>query len=206
MTIICKKTMKILYVQSPIHDYLTATLIEGLTLLGHDVACSENSNYGKKIGDERLLDYAESADLIIVGSKVGVRSYLLQGVQNPRKVFVDGSDSQELCVVNNIRFKAVFKRELNRRYCDAEKDFVFPLPFAAERRYFLHNHTGRDLLVTFLANMNTNPLRHSIHQRLCNHSNPRIISGPRMRGPMSEQILTQVHLRPPFTVICFGGV
>jgi SAM-dependent methyltransferase len=169
--------MKILYVQSSIYDYLAATLIEGLQLLGHDVACSENSNYGKKIDDEHIFEFAELADLIIVGSNVGVRSHLVQGVANPKKVFVDGSDSQELCVVNNIRFKAIFKRELNRLYCDAEKDFVFPLPFAAERRYFMNHQCVKDLLVTFLANMKTNPLRHSIHQRLCNQFNPRIISG-----------------------------
>jgi SAM-dependent methyltransferase len=169
--------MKILCVQSSIYDYLTASLIEGLKSLGHDVACSEDSNYGCKIDDERMSEYAESADLIIVGSNVGVRSYLLNGVKNPRKVFVDGSDSQDLNVVNNIRFKAVFKRELNRNYYDAEKDFVYPLPFSAERRYFMYDHCDRDLLVTFLANMSTNPLRNSVHQRLCNQLNPRIISG-----------------------------
>lgn len=169
--------MNILFIQSPIYDYLTATLVEGLMLLGHHVVCSENSNYGNKIDDSLLFDYAESADLIILGSNIGVRSYLLQGVKNPKKVFVDGSDCQELQVINNIRFKAIFKRELSRKYLDAEKDFVFPLPFAAERRYFIRNTHSRDLLVTFLANMNTNPLRYSIHQRLRNYGNPRIVSG-----------------------------
>ena len=45
--------MRILYINSARYDYLTATLIEGLSELGHTVMCSRNSNYGKAIADLR---------------------------------------------------------------------------------------------------------------------------------------------------------
>ncbi len=191
--------MNILYIQSPIYDYLTATLIEGLTLLGHRVLCSENSNYGIKISDDDIVEYAESADLIIVGSNHGVRSYLVQGVSNPRKVFVDGSDSQNFNIENSIRFKLIFKRELNRKYTEAEREFIYPLPFAAERRYFIGKSdiVQKDLLVTFLANMDTNPLRYSIHQRLRNFSDPRIISGKTHERAYNPQRSESIPLETP---------
>lgn len=169
--------MKIVYVNSPIYDYLTATLIEGLDLLGHEVITSEKAGAGRQVADAELRAAAELADLIVVGSNAGVRTHLVQDVRNPRKVFVDGSDQQDFGVTNNIRYKLVFKRELGRAFRDALSQFVFPLPFAAEARYLSDAEVVKDLQVTFLANMHTNPWRHSIHQRLRNLQNPAIVSG-----------------------------
>lgn len=86
--------MKIFYAISPQYGYLTATLIEGLRALGHDVAFTEDSNYGVRIPDREFSAYAEHADLIIVGSNTGVRMGSAKTTRNPRKVFVDGSDFQ----------------------------------------------------------------------------------------------------------------
>jgi hypothetical protein len=168
--------MRIVYLNTPIYDYLTATLIEGLNELGQEVICSEASNYGRSVPEPELLRQAEEADLIVVGSNAGVRHHLLQGVANPRKVFVDGMDSAAFDVPTAIRFKAVFKRELNRQIRGAPGDGIHPLPFAAEKRYFVAP-PNKDILVSFIANMNTNPLRHSVHLRLQNLQNPAIVSG-----------------------------
>lgn len=169
--------MKIVYVNCPVYDYLTASVIEGLDALGHEVLTSQAAGRGKALPDAELRAAAEQADLIIVGSNQGVRTHLVQDIENPRKVFVDGGDSQDFAVTNNIRYKMVFKRELSKRFPDPESQFVFPLPFAAEQRYFTDQSTPRDLAVTFLANMHTNPWRNSVHQRLKNLRNPSIVSG-----------------------------
>lgn len=169
--------MQIVYINPAVYDYLAASLLEGLVDLGHDVVTAQASAYGRRLDDEPLRAFAETADLVIVGSNSGVRSHLVQDIANPRKVFVDGGDQQDFGVTNNIRFKAVFKRELNRRFHDAAKQFVFPLPFAAEKRYLSDEVVGKDLAVSFLANMHTNPWRHSIHQRLQNLKLPGVVSG-----------------------------
>lgn len=169
--------MKIVYVNCAVYDYLTASLIEGLDALGHEVFTSQPAGRGTVLPDADLRKAAETADLIIVGSNQGVRTHLVQDIGNPRKVFVDGGDQQDFGVTNNIRYKLVFKRELSRRFPDAEGQFVFPLPFAAEQRYFSTEPVQRDLAVTFLANMHTNPWRNSVHQRLKNFRNPSIVSG-----------------------------
>ena len=169
--------MRILYVNTPIYDYLTASLMEGLVALGHEVLTTETVGVGHKLTDAEIFPAAESSDVIVVGSNLGVRTHLMQGVKNPRKVFVDGSDFQDFEVTNNIRFKIVFKRELSRCNIDAEHQFIFPLPFAAEQRYFTKELPEKDLLVTFLATMRTNPWRGSIHQRLMNLRHPGVISG-----------------------------
>ena len=168
--------MRIVFVNTPIYDYLTATLIEGLSELGQEVVCSEASNYGRALPDAELVQHAEQADLIVVGSNAAVRHHLLQGVVNPRKVFVDGSDFAGFEVPAAIRFKAVFKRELCRQTRGAQAGEVHALPFAAEKRYFTAPQS-KDILVSFIANMNTNPLRNSVHVRLQNLQNPAIISG-----------------------------
>jgi len=95
---------------------------------------------------------------------------------NPRKVFVDGTDLAGFDVPAAIRFKAVFKRELCRANRSALTDGIRALPFAAEKRYFAAPQ-NKDILVSFIANMNTNPLRNSVHVRLQNLQNPAIISG-----------------------------
>lgn len=133
--------------------------------------------YGIQLADDELRSQAEQADLIIVGTNTGVRSYLLQSIQNPRKVFVDGTDSQQFSVTPNIRYKAVFKRELGRAFPIPSDRFIFPLPFAAETRYFPKVFPKKDLRVTFLARMETNPWRYSIHQRLTNFRDRTIVSG-----------------------------
>jgi hypothetical protein len=168
--------MKIVYIQTPIYDYLTATLIEGLTLAGHTVLCSEASNYGSRVSDEELAREAGNADLILCGSNQGVRTQLLHPVRNPRVCFVDGSDHQAFLVPDELRFKAIFKRELSSCLPEPEKRGIYPLPFAAERRYFSAPRS-KDVLVSFLANMFTNPLRASVHQRLLNLRHPAVVSG-----------------------------
>jgi glycosyl transferase family 1 len=168
--------VKILYINTPIYDYLTATLIEGLIQLGHNVVCTESSNYGIAISEPDLPPAINSADLIIVGSNIGVRRSILERTSNPRIVFVDGSDSRALEVDSAVRYKAVFKRELYAQDPLAKDSLTFPLPFAAENRYFAPEQ-NKDILISFLANMQTNPLRSSIHLRLRNKGHPRIISG-----------------------------
>lgn len=169
--------MKILYINTTVYDYLTATLVEGLLELGCELRASEATNFAEKIPDHLVKDYAEHADLIIVGSNLGVRSELLLGIRNPRIVFVDGSDYQNLSPPEGLRFKMMFKRELCRRMPDPSAAYVFPLPFAAERRYFAGLAVQRDILVSFVANFAANPLRFSVHQRLANVGHPQVVSG-----------------------------
>jgi hypothetical protein len=168
--------MKIVYIQTPVYDYLTATLIEGLQQAGHTLLCSEASNYGNRVADAELIREAETADLILCGSNMGVRTQLLHSVRNPRICFVDGNDHQAFAVPDDIRFKAIFKRELSSCLPEPEKRGIYPLPFAAEQRYFSAPRP-KDLLVSFLANMFTNPLRASVHQRLINLRHPAVVSG-----------------------------
>ncbi len=191
--------MRIVYINPSVYDYLSATLLEGLTELGHDVITAQASSYGRRFDDADLRTAAKDSDLVIVGSNIGVRSHLVQDIANPRKVFVDGTDSQDFTVINNIRFKAVFKRELNRQFHDAINHFVFPLPFAAEKRYFSDQPVTKDIAVTFLANMHTNPWRHSIHQRLQNLHLSDVISGAtNERAYSSAQPKTHANETPVY--------
>ncbi|MBF0124610.1 MAG: glycosyltransferase family 1 protein [Magnetococcales bacterium] len=190
--------MRILYVNTPLYDFLTATLIEGLKELGHQVLTTEAANYGTKIEDREVVAVAEAADLIIVGSNAGVRTELIQAVRNPRRVFVDGSDYQALSIPEQlVPFRMVFKRELCRCRPNSEQERVFPLPFAAEKRYFTGNNETKDILVSFLANMTTNPWRLSVHQRLLNLNNPQVVSGRTRDAPLSLQNVSLSNIPNP---------
>jgi len=168
--------LDVLYLNPVNYDYLTATLIEGLSELHHNVKCTENSNYGNKLPDDELVDFAEQADLIIVGSGTGIKCSFLKSVSNQKIVYIDGSDYQLLDIPEDIPFKAVFKRELCCAVNSYSEHFIFPLPFAAEKRYFSPPRE-KDILVSFLANMRMNPLRQSIHTRLQIRNQVGIISG-----------------------------
>lgn len=168
--------MKIFYVNTPVYDHLTATLVEGLQELGCEVLASEASNYARKLDDGQIAAYAEQADLIVIGTNVRVRSDLVRDVRNPRKVFVDGDDFQGIHPPQGIGLKMIFKRELGRSYPDPAAAHVFPLPFAAERRYFVEP-VDKDILITFLADLQGNPLRFSVYQRLVNMRHPQVMAG-----------------------------
>jgi len=168
--------MKILYLNTPVYDYATATLIEGLNELGHTVGCAFASNYGMALAEGDITSFGNSADLIVVGSGNSVPHHLLKQIDNPRVVAVDGGDHAAFNLPPGLTFKAIFKREL----CSADRAHnrahIFPLPFAAEKRYFTAP-TAKDIHVSFIASMDTNPMRHSIHVRLTNRNDPRIFSG-----------------------------
>lgn len=158
--------MKIVCIQSPYYDYLTATLIEGLQELGHQIIATENSNYATKSSDVKVKNAMESADLIIMFSNHDVRRYLLKDSKNPMKVFIDGGDSQAFSVPPNILFKAVFKRELHKYWEPLDNNLIFPMPFAIERRYLPQVKKSRDISVSFAATLDTNTIRYSAYHAL----------------------------------------
>ncbi|MDD2662763.1 MAG: glycosyltransferase [Dechloromonas sp.] len=119
---------------------------------------------------------ADGADLIVAFSNKGVRYDLLHGVENPNKVFVDGSDFQSFSVDSTNLYKAVFKREYNK-HCRQLPDGIFPLPFAAERRYFDVRAAERDIFLLFASTLATNVWRFSINQRLQNLCRNDIFAG-----------------------------
>jgi hypothetical protein len=157
--------MKIICIQSPTFDYLTATLIQGLQQLGHTIIASENSNYANKTSTNQIKSAIETADLVIAFSNKDVNYSLLAKSDNPNQIFVDGSDTQEFIVPNFIRFKAIFKREINRYWINKFEEPIFPLPFAAEDRYFNSGKTKQNLDVTYVANMHT-AFRQSVYECL----------------------------------------
>jgi len=191
--------MKIVCIISPYYDYLTSTLMEGLINLGHQIIASENSNYAKKISDKRIVQEAEDADLILVFSNVNVRYNIIKNVNNERKIYIDGSDSYLFTAPKKIKFKAIFKRELGKFFNNKNIDRIFPLPFAAEKRYFLDYQKERNIEISFSANLNNNLIRKSIHERLISKNNERIFSGStgerayREKGGIGWPIKTPVY-------------
>lgn len=169
--------MKIVSIILPYYDYLTASLMEGLQELGHEIISSEESNYTKKTPDRQLRRLAEKADWIIVGGNQRVRTWLVEDIDNPNMVFIDGDDSQDFKVYRHIRFKIIFKRELNLHWQNANEEPIYPLPFAAEKRYFNPSTRIRDIKVSFAANLNSNVMRHSIFYRLKKRNDPGIFYG-----------------------------
>lgn len=158
--------MNIAYLNSPAYDYLTATLIEGLSELGHKVYTSENSNYGIALPKKRFIEMANVADLFLIGSNRNVRYHYLKFISNVKSIFVDGSDSSFLEMNFKFPVNLIFKREyLNG--LNLQKSLIFPLPFAAEKRYFNRGIKKKDIDISFLA-ANNNFLRDSIKNILDN--------------------------------------
>lgn len=189
--------MKIVCILSPKYDFLTATLIEGLKTLGHTIIASENSNYATKQSNRFLKKNANNADLIIVFSNKKVRLSLLDGVDNPNKIFIDGSDSQEFIVPEGLLFKAIFKRELNKYFINEFKEPIFPLPFAAEKRYFSDYRLKRDIDLSFIATLSTNTIRYAVNQRLAKKNNGNFFIGNTLERSYSPRKIVGLPYKTP---------
>lgn len=158
--------MNIAYLNTPAYDYLTATLIEGLSELGHMVYTSENSNYGIPLSKKQFIEKANLSDLFIIGSNRNVKYEYLKSIRNIKTIYVDGSDSSFLELNFNYPINLIFKREYLYRL-NLEKSLIFPLPFASEKRYFKSGIKKKDIDISFLA-ANNNFLRDSIKNILDN--------------------------------------
>lgn len=175
--------MKICVLNHPSYELLSASLIEGLKTLGHEVGCLEDSSYGSKLPEEQFTAFAQDADLIVLCGRRDDIDFL-RGVTNPRIVAIDGTDFFHVQVSTNLKLKAVFKRELSPLE-NAAANRIYPFPFASEQRYFIDN-PEKDIQVSFLALMQSNPLRSAVHYRLLARKNPQIISG--MTGERSYNV------------------
>ncbi len=157
--------MKISYINPPVFDYLSSTLIEGLKDLGHEVISLNESNYGSKIARKKFIKATNSSDLLIIGSGAFICYNILKDIFHDKVVYIDGSDYPEIYLPNGIKINLVFKRELLRISDFAENKLIFPLPFGAEKRYFQESKLNKDIDVSFISSLN-NYMRRSAHQAL----------------------------------------
>jgi Glycosyl transferases group 1 len=131
--------MKILYVNSRIYDFLTATIIEGLNALSSekriDLIATTWSNYARssQIRSRREIYQARrSFDLAILGTNEGVDVELFWDVARPgHSICIDGSDNPQFTYPPS-EFTLYFKRELY----NMSHDNIRACPFAIERRWF----------------------------------------------------------------------
>ena len=157
--------MNIAYIVSPNYDYLASSIIEGLTELGHAVYTTENSNYGYYLSRTDFCRIANNCELLIIGSgRFTDYSYLKQ-IQHPKTIYVDGSDYPGLESNSPFPVNLIFKRELLKSDILAKAKSIFPLPFAAEKRYFDNLSLKRTIPVSFVCAM-SNYMRRSIKESI----------------------------------------
>lgn len=154
--------MNISFVVPPNYDFLIATLIEGLIDLGHNIVTSENSNYGHFLKRREFVNFSNKADLLVISSGSYCDYSILKYIKNDRVVFVDGSDFPSLDNLLEYSINLVFKRELLYQ----SSRFIYPLPFAAEKRYFNDFNNIRNI-VSFISTHN-NYYRRSIYNFIKN--------------------------------------
>uniref|UniRef100_UPI00404731C0 glycosyltransferase family protein n=1 Tax=Algoriphagus sp. TaxID=1872435 RepID=UPI00404731C0 len=157
--------MIIAYLVPPNYDYLASSVIEGLIEIGHTVYTTENSNYGYYLPRASFRKEAIKCDLLIIGSGRFTDYSHLNGIQHPKTIYIDGSDYPTLefkppCPVN-----LVFKRELLKSDIALTHKLIFPLPFAAEKRYFENVDFKRTIPVSFVCAM-SNYMRRSVKQAI----------------------------------------
>lgn len=131
--------MRVLYVNSTIYDFLTATIIEGLNELSQEApiqlvttAASNYSRFWQVWPRQKIYREKRSFDLVILGTNVGVDLGLFWDVaRSGRTICIDGADTPEFIYAAS-DFTLYFKRELYR----IAFDNIRPCPFAIERRWW----------------------------------------------------------------------
>ena len=145
-----KAILRILYLNSPLYDFLTATVIEGLLQLRHErgveLVVASHSNYAPRSivwSPERILGDLASFDWIFLGTNEGVNLKLFEKLDRPeRSVCVDGSD-ESAYTHSPDDFRVYFKRELPIAMTPPEN--VLPCPFAVEHRWWTEGEPIRDI-------------------------------------------------------------
>src|SRR5207244_4531098 len=95
--------MRVLYVNSTIYDFLTATIIEGLNELSQEApiqlvttAASNYSRFWQVWPRQKIYREKRSFDLVILGTNVGVDLELFWDVaRSGRTICIDGADTPE---------------------------------------------------------------------------------------------------------------
>lgn len=157
--------MIVAYIVSPNYDYLAASIIEGLKDLGHTVYTSEKSNYGNYLPRLAFCKKANSCDLLIIGSGKFTDYSYLKTISHSKSIYIDGSDYPNLEPYPSFPINMIFKRELLKSDIQASSLQIFPLPFAAENRYFEKSNLTRTIPVSFICSM-SNYMRRSVKQVL----------------------------------------
>lgn len=114
-------SLKILFINSPKYDYLTATVIEGFLdirdELDLDFFCTKQGNYAKDgvvLEKKHALEFGSGANIIFVGTNMSVDLALFRELRERNKkalfVCIDGADAGEL-TYNPFLFDLYFKRE-----------------------------------------------------------------------------------------------
>jgi hypothetical protein len=148
--------MIISYIIPPNYDFLCETLLEGLSELGHTIYTSEKAKYGIYLKRSNFIKLAINSELLIISSGSYCDYSLLNKITHKKVIYVDGSDYPWLDKKLRYPINIVFKRE----YIHEKENNIFPLPFAAENRYFNDFNLTRDKL-TFITTTN-NYFRRSV--------------------------------------------
>jgi hypothetical protein len=130
--------VKILYITTPIYDFLTATIVEGLNKLAEEMpiqlVTTAFSNYAKMSQvwrRSRIYQERRTFDLTILGTNIGTDVELFWDIaRRERSICIDGSDSP-IFSYSPSEFALYFKRELYQ----PASDNIRPCPFAIEQRW-----------------------------------------------------------------------
>ena len=123
----------------PRHDFLCATVVEGLDQLGYAACCTELTNNARRdflLTASSIVSTCQQAAFILVFSNRGYdsrRQFLLERGWQSKSVYLDGSDGRHLEDPEApAHYALCFKHEMFGQ----THPRVRPLPLAAETAYF----------------------------------------------------------------------
>jgi len=165
--------MKILVVQTPHYDALSATIIQGLKKLEankeiEEVRCVEDSNYSNdKMETGASIRYGRKADLIVLSSNCDVNEGLIDSIGRLEKtVYIDGEDAGDYRKSPS-DFPLYFKKE--KRLGVDHPQNVIALPIAIEDRFLLpfdYRKKNKEVVCMLGLCEHTKPWRTEIDERV----------------------------------------
>jgi hypothetical protein len=162
-----------------VFDYVVASVVEGLEELGQDYITSEpyfNSKVAESIIE--FINFAANADLVLLTSNQTTPEWVTQLIGRTRAVFgyIDGNDQSAQLAPRNIPFSVLFKRELLKNDPSRLIPGMFPLPFAALKRW-IFPPSNKTILLSYLVNRYNNPLRNYIFYELLSYQRKDFLLG-----------------------------
>lgn len=148
------------------YDFLTASIIEGLQQLKRPYTAVHSSNYAQGHWYDPAWRRIKDTDIILDcnGSKRTRR--FLNKLGHPNVFRVDGSDHMVAAMEDRALYRGLFKREYALALGSREAECVWPMPFAAETRYFRDTLPEKDYFLSCMLDKKSKPFRSVVEAEL----------------------------------------
>ena len=148
------------------YDFLTASVVEGVSELGRPFTTARHSNYGHTKWTDPAWRKISKDDIILDFNGSKRTRQFLRWLGHANVFRVDGTDHMYAGMEDRDLYRGLYKREHSRALGAREEMGIWPFPFAAENRYFRSTLPEKDIFLSCMLAKKNKPFRSVVESEL----------------------------------------